>query len=266
MYTNLNSIKILLRIVRSTTLSELCVRRNGSASAMCGWISPLGVFVRFGTMQVAGCRSGLAPDGGFGRLAGSSFADNPVLQLLNSRAVHSRYASLHYIAFASPETALHRRGLVLGSVFFVVFFYPELFVSNVAYPRAALIRACVLSHLASTCFPARGLNLFAPFLFFAEDFSACAAFESAPVASGLRPSASWVRFLPVGSFPVAVPIIRGRVFKWSPPSIRGISASDNLFTSTTLVGSPVAAVRFRLTSMPFRCFVQQSCLRAESVH
>ncbi len=92
--------------VRSTTLSEFCIRGNGSASAMCGRISPLGVFIRFGTMQVAGCHSGLAPNGGFGWLAGSRFADNSVLQPLNSRAVHSRYASLHYIAFASPETLI----------------------------------------------------------------------------------------------------------------------------------------------------------------
>ncbi len=42
-----------LYIVRST-ISELCVRGNGLASAMCSQISPLGVCVRFGTMQVAG--------------------------------------------------------------------------------------------------------------------------------------------------------------------------------------------------------------------
>ncbi len=220
-------------------------------------------------MQVAGCRSGLAPDGGFGRLAGSSFADNSVLQPLNSRAVHSRYASLHYVAFAAPETALHRRGLVLASgFFFVVFLIRSFFVCDVAYPQALLIQARVPSHPASMCFPAWGLDfsrLFF-FLFFGEDFSACVASESAPVASGSRPSALRVRFLPVGSFPVAVPVIRGCVFKWSPPSIRGILASDDPFTSVTLVGSPVAAVQFRLTSTPFRCFIRQSYLRAESVH
>ncbi len=66
-----------INTVRST-ISELCVRRNGSASAMCGQIYPLGVCVCFGTMQVAGCQSGLALDGGFGRLAGSSSVDNLV--------------------------------------------------------------------------------------------------------------------------------------------------------------------------------------------
>ncbi len=90
--------------------------------------------------------------------------------------------------------------------------------------RAALIRACVPSHPLSACFPARGLDLFAPFLFsffFAEDFSTCAASGSALVASGLWPNASQVRFL--------------------------------------LVGSPVAAVRFRLTSMPFHPVVIFTC-------
>ncbi len=134
---------------------------------MCGRISPLGVFVHFGTMQVAGCRSGLAPDGGFGRLEGLSFADNPVLQLLNPRAVHSHYTNLHYVNFASPETALHRRRLVLASGFFVVFLIRSFFsVCDVAYPRAALIRACVPSHPTSTCFLVRGLDLFAPFFLF----------------------------------------------------------------------------------------------------
>ncbi len=61
-----------------STISELCIRGNGSASAVCGQISPLSVCVHFGTMQVAGCRSGLAPDGGFGRLTGSSSVDNLV--------------------------------------------------------------------------------------------------------------------------------------------------------------------------------------------
>ncbi len=71
------SIYSALHVVRST-ISELCIRRNGSASEMCARISPLGVCVRFGTMQVAGCQSGLASDGGFGRLAGSSSVDNLV--------------------------------------------------------------------------------------------------------------------------------------------------------------------------------------------
>ncbi len=52
-------------------------------------------------------------------------------------------------------------------------------------------------------------------LFFTEDFSACAASESAPVASGSCPSASRVRFLPVGSFSSCCPVVQGRVFKWS---------------------------------------------------
>ncbi len=43
------------------------------------------------------------------------------------------------------------------------------------------------------------------FLFFAEDFSACAASESAPVVSGSQPSASRVRFRLVMSCPVPVP-------------------------------------------------------------
>ncbi len=104
MWLNGDRNKIIVT-VRSTTLFELCVRGNGSASAMCGQISPLGVFIRFGTMQVAGCRSGLALGGGFGWLAGSSFADDPVLQPLNPRAVHSHYANLHYVAFCVPQNS-----------------------------------------------------------------------------------------------------------------------------------------------------------------
>ncbi len=56
---------------------------------------------------------------------------------------------------------------------------------------------------ASTCSPAQGLDLsrlFFFFVFFAEDFSACAAYESAPVAFGSQPSASRVRVLLVGPF------------------------------------------------------------------
>ncbi len=77
METSLHPQKLGYGAVRST-ISELCVHGNGSASAMCGRISPLGVCVHFGTMQVAGCWSGLAPDGGFGRLAGSLSVDNSV--------------------------------------------------------------------------------------------------------------------------------------------------------------------------------------------
>ncbi len=62
-----------------------------------------------------------------------------VLQPLNSRAVYSHHASFLYVAFVlrSPKTAPHRRGLVLASGFFEVFF-PEFFqcaTSCILVPR-----------------------------------------------------------------------------------------------------------------------------------
>ncbi len=120
---------LLLFGIRSTTLSKLCVRGNGSASAMCGRISPLGVFVRFGTMQVAS--PDLLP---MVVLAGSRVRHSQIIQYYN-RLIGKRfiliYAIFYCVAFASPGSALYCRGLVLVSFFFV-------FLSEAFLPSAAL--------------------------------------------------------------------------------------------------------------------------------
>ncbi len=143
---------------------------------------------------------------------------------------------------ASPSRPPYQCHLFWGLILAFGFsFCPEPFlVCNVRVTRAAPYQRVCLCPRECVFFRAGSRTSAAPF--FAEDFSACVASESAPVASSSQPSASRVRFLPVGSFLVAVPVIRGRIFKWSPPSIRGILASDDPFTSATLVGSPVAAI------------------------
>ncbi len=104
-----------IRCSRST-IFELCFRGNESASAMCGQIFPLGVCVRFGTMQVAGCRSGLAPDGGFGQPTGSSSVADLVYNLRPQRAV---YVYLPIRNLSPLWAALSASGTVsLPSVFF----------------------------------------------------------------------------------------------------------------------------------------------------
>ncbi len=122
-------------------------------------------------------------------------------QLIRERFIHIMRTYITSPS-ASPGTALHRRGLVLASNFFVVF-YPEFFSCAMSrIPSRANTSACALApreHMFSCAGPQPFRALFP---FFVEDFSACAAFESTPVASGLRPSASRVRFLLVGS-PVA---------------------------------------------------------------
>ncbi len=92
-----------------------------------------------------------------------------VLQPLNSRAVYSHHANLHNVAFASPETALHRRGLVLVSGFLFGFFlFTRSFSSesHVAFFSSHTITsACVFTPREHVFFHARSRTLVALFSF-----------------------------------------------------------------------------------------------------
>ncbi len=96
-----------------------------------------------------------------------------VLHPLNSRAVHSCYASLRCVAFASPKTALHRRGLVLASGFFCSFFLSGAFcVRRRVSPSHANTSACAFApceHVFSCAGSQTFLRLFF-FLFLRRTF------------------------------------------------------------------------------------------------
>ncbi len=99
------------------------------------------------------------------------------------------YAIFYCVAFASLGSARYCRSWSSRPVFLFVFFIRNFSSKcDVAFSRAAQIRARVSLYPASTCFSVRGLGpLYRRFLFlFVEDFSACVASDSAPAVSSLR--------------------------------------------------------------------------------
>ncbi len=127
---------------------------------MCGRISPLGVCVRFGTMQVAGCRSRLALDGGFGRLASLSSIDN----LVYDRRPSARFMFYSPIRDLSPlRAALSASGTVFPAVSFFLDFLTNSSIANFHFPRCArvLVRVLpfeLLPRPEGVCFVRRGLS------------------------------------------------------------------------------------------------------------